>query len=664
MLTYMRGERPNPDELLKSMEQEEEKKQRGKLKIYFGYAAGVGKTYAMLKAALDGKKSGIDIVLGYIEPHARPDTMKLIDGFETIPVKEIQYHNIKLKEMDIDCILERKPQLVLIDEYAHTNAYGSRHQKRYQDVEEILNAGINVYTTVNVQHIESLCDIVASITGIVVKERIPDQAFDLADEVQLVDVEPVELIQRLEEGKIYHQNQAEKALKHFFTEEKLTALREIALRRTADRVNQITERAKKKSGNEYYTEEKILVGLSASPSNPKIIRTASRMAQAFGGTLIGLYVETSYADNTTSEDKKRLKDNIHLAEQMGAKIETIYGDDIPFLMAEYARISGISKIVAGRTNSKRGMLQKASFTDRLIMFAPSIDIYIIPDSDLKQIKHKLDMKYPKRPSIREMLQVLGSICIATIIGFIFYHLGFSETNIITVYILSVMLSSMFVANLLLSFGQSLCSVFIFNYCFTEPRFSLTIYDTGYANTFFITFFAAFLSASLALRMKKQEKELARAAYRTRVMLDMNQLIQKEKNMKEIGRVMATQLSAILKRTIVFYEGEKQSLGEPIVYEQYGVVENKMELITKSERAVAEWVFKNNKRAGATTGTLSSSACYYLAIRTLKEVYGVVAIEIKSEETLGTFENNVIFAILSEAATAMEKNRLLENKEMQ
>lgn len=660
----MKGERPNPDDILRSMEQEEEKKQRGKLKIYFGYAAGVGKTYAMLKAALDGKKSGIDIVLGYIEPHARPDTMKLINGFEIIPVKEIDYHNIKLKEMDIDCILDRKPQLVLVDEYAHTNAYGSRHQKRYQDVEEILNAGIDVYTTINVQHIESLCDIVASITGIVVKERIPDQAFDLANEVQLVDVEPVELIQRLEEGKIYHQNQAEKALKHFFTEEKLTALREIALRRTADRVNHITEREKKKSGNEYYTEEKILVGLSASPSNPKIIRTAARMAQAFGGTLIGLYVETSYSNNMTDEDKKRLKDNIHLAEQLEAKIETIYGDDVPFLMAEYARISGISKIVAGRTNSKRGILRKPSFTDRLTMLAPNIDIYIIPDSDLKQIKHKLDIKYPKKPSTREVLQMLGSICIATIIGFIFYHFRLSETNIITVYILSVMLSSMFVANLLLSFGQSLLSVFIFNYCFTEPRFSFDIYDTGYVITFFITFFAAFLSGSLALKMKKQEKELARAAYRTRVILDMNQLLQKEKSVKAIGRVMAMQLSAILKRTVIFYEGEKQSLGKPMIYERHGVVEDKMELITRSERAVAEWVFKNNKRAGATTGTLSSSACYYLAIRTLKEVYGVVAIEIKSEETLGTFENNVIFAILSEAATAMEKNRLLENKEMQ
>lgn len=660
----MKGERPNPDDILRSMEQEEEKKQRGKLKIYFGYAAGVGKTYAMLKAALDGKKSGIDIVLGYIEPHARPDTMKLINGFEIIPVKEIDYYNIKLKEMDIDCILDRKPQLVLVDEYAHTNAYGSRHQKRYQDVEEILNAGIDVYTTINVQHIESLCDIVASITGIVVKERIPDQAFDLANEVQLVDVEPVELIQRLEEGKIYHQNQAEKALKHFFTEEKLTALREIALRRTADRVNHITEREKKKSGNEYYTEEKILVGLSASPSNPKIIRTAARMAQAFGGTLIGLYVETSYSNNMTDEDKKRLKDNIHLAEQLEAKIETIYGDDVPFLMAEYARISGISKIVAGRTNSKRGILRKPSFTDRLTMLAPNIDIYIIPDSDLKQIKHKLDIKYPKKPSTREVLQMLGSICIATIIGFIFYHFRLSETNIITVYILSVMLSSMFVANLLLSFGQSLLSVFIFNYCFTEPRFSFDIYDTGYVITFFITFFAAFLSGSLALKMKKQEKELARAAYRTRVILDMNQLLQKEKSVKAIGRVMAMQLSAILKRTVIFYEGEKQSLGKPMIYERHGVVEDKMELITRSERAVAEWVFKNNKRAGATTGTLSSSACYYLAIRTLKEVYGVVAIEIKSEETLGTFENNVIFAILSEAATAMEKNRLLENKEMQ
>lgn len=248
----MEIDRPDPEKILESMEMEEEKKKQGRLRVFFGYAAGVGKTYSMLKSAQKRKAEGCDVVIGYLEPHARPETMALADGLEKIPVKKINYNGISLKEMDVDEILLRKPGLVLVDEYAHTNAAGSRHEKRYQDVEELLSAGIDVYTTVNVQHIESLCDIVASITGIIVRERIPDHAFDRADEVKLVDIEPEVLINRLEEGKIYRSEQASRALDHFFTIEKLTALREIALRRTADRVNLVTERTKKQAGRQYY----------------------------------------------------------------------------------------------------------------------------------------------------------------------------------------------------------------------------------------------------------------------------------------------------------------------------------------------------------------------------------------------------------------------------
>ena len=385
----MEMDRPDPEKILESMEMEKEKKKQGRLRIFFGYAAGVGKTYSMLKSARKRKEEGWDVVIGYLEPHARPETLALADGLEKIPVKEINYNGISLKEMDVDEILLRKPGLVLVDEYAHTNAAGSRHEKRYQDLEEILAAGIDVYTTVNVQHIESLCDIVASITGIIVRERIPDHAFDRADEVKLVDIEPEVLITRLEEGKIYRSEQASRALDNFFTIEKLTALREIALRRTADRVNLVTERTKKQAGRQYYTEEKILVGISPSPSNPKIIRAAARMAQAFGGTMIGLYVETPDSEKFCAADKKRLKDNIHLAEQLGAKIETVSGEDIPFLIAEYARNSGISKIVAGRSMPGRGFLHKATFVDRLTMYAPDMDIYIIPDNHMEQVKQKL-----------------------------------------------------------------------------------------------------------------------------------------------------------------------------------------------------------------------------------------------------------------------------------
>ena len=660
----MEMDRPDPEKILESMEMEEEKKKQGRLRIFFGYAAGVGKTYSMLKSARKRKEEGWDVVIGYLEPHARPETMALAEGLEKIPVKEINYNGISLKEMDVDEILLRKPGLVLVDEYAHTNAAGSRHEKRYQDVEEILAAGIDVYTTVNVQHIESLCDIVASITGIIVRERIPDHAFDRADEVKLVDVEPEVLITRLEEGKIYRSEQASRALDHFFTIEKLTALREIALRRTADRVNLVTERTKKQAGRQYYTEEKILVGISPSPSNPKIIRAAARMAQAFGGTMIGLYVETPDSAKFCTEDKKRLKDNIHLAEQLGAKIETVSGQDIPFLIAEYARNSGISKIVAGRSMPRRGFMHKAAFVDRLTMYAPDMDIYIIPDNHMEQVKQKLLYEKKGRIQWKDFLKAALCLLVSTIIGFLFYKMGFSDTNIITVYILGVMISAIITQSRLLSFVQSFMSVLVFNYCFTEPRLSLNIYDSGYLVTFLITFVAALITGNLALKMRMQSKEIAKSAYRTKVILDIDQMLQSQNSASDIGATMSEELSKLLKRPIVYYQKKEDGLMEPKIYDTDRTLssDEKSKMLMDNEKAVAQWVFKNNKRAGATTGTLANAACYYLAVRSLNEVYGVVGIRIKQEENLSAFESNVLMAVLSETATVMERELLRKREE--
>ena len=660
----MEKERPDPDKILKEITLEEEKKNCGKLKIFFGYAAGVGKTYAMLKAAGKLKESGTDVVIGYLEPHARPDTMKLAEGLESVPVKDIDYNGIIVREMDIDAVLARHPQVALVDEYAHTNAKGSRHQKRYQDVEELLKAGINVYTTVNVQHIESLCDIVASITGIFMKERIPDSAFDMADEVKIVDIEPEVLLQRLEEGKVYRKEQASQAMENFFTIEKLTALREIALRRTADRVNLITERTKREAGGEYYTEEKILVGISASPSNPKIIRTAARMAKAFGGTLIGLHVETTRADRISQEDRKRLKDNIHLAQQLGAKIETVCGEDVPFLIAEYARNSGISKIVTGRSAPSVGFMRRLSFTDKLSAYAPDMDIYIIPDNRMEKVKRTLRFENEKTVTAGNIISALVCLFVSTLIGFGFYAMHFSDTNIITVYILGVMFSSILTSSRIISFIQSISSVIVFNYFFTEPRFSLNTYDPGYPVTFMITFIAALITSTLALKMKTQERELTKSAYRTKIILDTNQILQNQKSIREIGWTMTEQLGRVLNRTVIYYSWNGKYLGIPVIYGENGFMnpDQKPQLTTDNEKAVAEWVFKNNKRAGASTGTLSEFACYYLAVRSLGAIYGVVGIEMKPGDALSAFESNVLMAVLSESATVMERESLRTREE--
>ncbi|MEG1989225.1 MAG: histidine kinase, partial [Oscillibacter sp.] len=344
----MDEKRPDPHVLLRTLAEETDG--RGRLKIFFGYAAGVGKTFAMLSAAHEAKRAGIDVVCGYIEPHTRPETMALVEGLAVLPTQSVSYKNVTLKELDLDGALARHPQLLLVDELAHTNSAGCRHRKRYQDIEELLTAGIDVYTTVNVQHIESLNDSVASITGITVRERVPDSVFDKASQVEVVDIEPSDLILRLNQGKIYREQQAQQALDHFFTKEHLAALREIALRRTADRLNR-DKRIPAQPGA--HTEEHILICLSSSPSNPKVVRAGARLAEAFHGRFTALFVETPDTKELSEENRKRLRENLRLAEQLGAQIATVYGDDVSAQIARYAEISAVSKIILGRSNNKK-----------------------------------------------------------------------------------------------------------------------------------------------------------------------------------------------------------------------------------------------------------------------------------------------------------------------
>lgn len=352
----MDEKRPDPGQLLRKLQYEEEEKQKkakGKLKIFLGYAAGSGKTYAMLEAAHEAKKHQVDVVAGYIEPHARPDTQAMIEGLEVIPPLMVDYKGIQLREFNLDAALQRKPQLLLVDELAHTNVHGSRNEKRYQDVQELLRAGINVYTTVNIQHLESLNDLVGNITNIEVRERIPDSVFDQADQVEVIDIEPEELIDRMKEGKIYGPIQAERALQNFFRREKLAALREIALRRSADRVNRIAEEERNVLGNmEYHTGEHILACISAAPSSAKVIRTAARLSYAFHAQFTALYVETPSMQEAGEKTKQTLKSHLELAKALGAKIVTVYGEDAAYQIAEYATVSNVSKVVMGRTNHR------------------------------------------------------------------------------------------------------------------------------------------------------------------------------------------------------------------------------------------------------------------------------------------------------------------------
>ena len=655
----MSESRHNPDQLLKEIQADEEKRNKGHLKIFFGYAAGVGKTYAMLEAAHMEKQQGIDVVAGYVETHARPKTAALLNGLEVLPTREVFYNGMILDEFDIGMALKRKPQLILVDELAHTNAEGCRHAKRYQDIKELLNAGIDVYTTVNVQHIESLCDTVASITEIVVRERIPDSIFDNADQVELIDIEPQDLINRLNTENVYRQTQKQ-AAENFYNR-KFDSSREFHC--DVHRVNILTENTRIKIMEIITGEHILLVCLSSSPSNAKIIRTAAKMASAFKGEFTALFVETPDFSVMSEENVKRLRSNICLAEQLGAKIETVYGEDVPFQIAEFTRLSGVSKIVIGRSSAtKRHLLSKPTLTEKLIDYAPNLDVHIIPDTVSNAAVYQLRGGRKKNHivfSVTDTLKSTAILILSSLVGMIFQKFGFDEANIITVFVLGVLVTAVITKHQIYSLISSIVSVLVFNFLFTEPQFTLQAYDQGYPVTFIIMFLAAFLTGSLAIRIKNQAKQVAQSAYRTKVLFDTNQLLQQAKDKNEIVSATSNQLIKLLGKDIVFYLADGEVLDTPHIF---SVTEENLEsCISENEKAVAGWVLKNNKRAGATTGTLSNAKCLYLAVRSSSMVYGVIGI-VMGEIPLDPFENSILLSILGECALALENEKNAREKQ--
>lgn len=637
---------------------EEDTHLAGKLKIFFGYAAGVGKTYAMLEAAHQAQKEGMDVVVGYVEPHARPDTLALLDGLESLPCKEIDYRGIKLKEFDLDRALQRKPQLILVDELAHNNAQGCRHTKRYQDVEELLQAGINVYTTVNVQHLESLNDLVSSITGIAVNERIPDHVFDRANQVELVDIEPDELVKRLQMGKVYRERQAKQALQHFFTTENLAALREIAMRRTADQLNRAAlQEGKEKSAK---AGEHILICLSSAPSNAKVIRTAARMAEAFHSGFTALFVQTPETKELSGENLKRLRSNLRLAEQLGAQISTVYGTEPAVQIAEYARVSGVTKIVMGRINHKQNPITgKKSLADRLIELT-DLDVYIIPDHQplYKKPLGKLHVS-KARFTWKDTGIMLASLLLSSLAGFGFYYAGFSESNIITVYILGVLITAVWTNGHFYGAIDSLLSVAAFNFLFTEPRFTFQANDPSYPVTFLIMLFSSVIASSLASRIKAQVRLAAQKSYYTELLLGSSQKLQKGRTEWDCLRLTAEQLNRLFDRPVLYaLSGTEKEL---VFRVEPSDEQNILMELGPEEIGVAKWVQRNNKHAGATTNTLPDSKWLFLSVRGTQGVMGIVGIPIAGYSIPDAFEKNLMIAILSECGLSQERIRLQEER---
>ena len=634
-----------------TLPKQQAEKSLGKLTIFTGYFSGTGKSYSMLEMAEKARQAGADVAIGLLSGGQWPQTKLLAEKFEILPCKTITRDGQDNYELDLDACLKRAPELILVDDLSHLNMDGSRHMRRYQDIEELLKAGMDVYTTLNIQHIESIQDTVFSVLGASVSERIPDRVFDQASQVEFIDIGPERLRQRL-----LQQKQGD--LLSNCTLSQLSALREIGLRRCADRAALYTQHR-----TEYRTREHILVCLSSAPSNEKVIRTAARMASAFRCGFTALFVETKEFQWMSPTDKKRLQANLHLAQQLGASIETVYGDDVAYQIAEFSRLSGVTKIVLGRSGiSHHALFRKSSLTERLIELTPELDIHIIPDNGLNcrfAARHREVMHLPAL-SILDLLKSVLLLVLATLIGFLFYNLGFTEANIITLYILGVMLVSISTKSSVCSFIASFASVLTFNFFFTEPRFSPHAYDSGYPVTFLVMFLASLLTGSLASKLKSHAKRSAQVAWRTKLLLETNQNLQKARTEEEIISVTAKQLLKIFQRDIIAYRIKENKPVTPEIFLADSTASSER-YTSEKEREVAQWVIANNKRAGAGTENLSDSCCTYLSVRTGKQIYGVVGIA-ASDKPLDSFETSILLSVLGEAALALENQKNLEEKE--
>ena len=673
----MSTERATPEELLRRIHAEEEakeKEKKGKLCIFLGYAAGVGKTCAMLDAAHELLKEGVDLVSGYIEPHARPETSKREEGLEKVPPLLVPYKGIDLRELDLDAVLRRKPQLVLVDELAHTNAAGMRHRKRYEDIEEILDAGIDVYTTVNIQHLESLNDIVESITGIHVRERVPDKIFDSADQVKLVDIEPDILIERLKEGKIYKAVQAERALQNFFAKDKLIALREIALRRMADKVNRlaILEHIQNESGEngEYYQGEHIMTCISAAPSCKKVIRSASRMAYAFHAKFTALYVETTALQNAEPAVKKARDENIHLAEALGAKVVTVFGDDIAFQIAEYARVSSVTKLVLGRTNHRILLGQKkGTLTDQISEYMPELDIFIIPDMG-NTGKKRYFLHTPKRyvsakateSLYMDLLKETAALCMATGVGFLFRKLGFVDADIIMGYLFSILILSLYTTRRYIAVSAAVLSVFLFDWFFVHPYYSLTFYSGEYSVTFGIMLLFSIIISTVLSTGRRQARESAKIMYRTELLLENSRKMRRVENVKDLLMELSEKVLKLMNLSVVFYVRKDKKTTGPWLFPREGVSKEELgKTQDEKERAVVDWVMANKKRAGCCTHTLPDAKAMYLPVKTSEEIYGVMGIILEEKREIPSFEYGLLTAMLNEAALVFARIYLVQKE---
>jgi two-component system sensor histidine kinase KdpD len=648
--------RPDPDALLARVEAEERQKTRGKLKIFLGYAAGVGKTYSMLEAAHSRKAEGVDVVVAVVETHGRTETEALLQGLEVIPRKQVDYRGVKLTEMDLDAILARKPQLALVDEHAHTNAPESRHPKRWQDIEELLNAGIDVYTTLNIQHLESFRDTIAQITGVTQREAIPDRVLDEASEIEVVDLPPEELLLRLREGKVYIPEQAARAMENFFESGNLIALREITLRRAANRVDeQMREYLETYSTPKLWPlMERLLVCISGSPSSERLIRTTRRLAEELKTDWYTLYVETAGTDKLTQENRERIWRELRLAESLGAKeVTTLTAGSAPEAVIDYARKHNITRVIVGRPTRPRWReWMRGSFVDQLLRRSKEIDVYVVSDAEKMKKKKAISppsSSVPWQSYLTSLLLVAGAT-LASLIPFRFL----TPTNMIMFYLLAVV-----VASLRLGFRPALLtallSVLAFDFFCIPPYYSFAVSDTQYLITFAGLLTVGAVISTLVARARVQTETLRTREAQTTNLYALSRELASAVSLNDILNTVIRHVSDTLPGQVAIFipEGESLTLGAGSPGISLG----------EKERSVALWAFRNGQMAGRGTETLSSSEFLYLPLQTGARVVGIMGIKMEhAGEELAPERRRLLEAFSNQAALAIERAYLAQEAE--
>lgn len=648
-------ERPDPERLYRAMRKDRRKDSLGELRIFFGMAAGVGKTYSMLQAAQQKKAEGVDVVIGIIHTHGRSEVARLAEDLERVPEREVSYRGAIFKELNLNAIILRKPQLVLVDELAHTNVPGSRHPYRWQDILDLLQAGINVYTTVNVQHLESRKEIVENITGIAIRETIPDSIIELASEIKLVDLSPADLLQRLKEGKVYLGEKSTVAAENFFKEDSLTALREIALRFTAEKVDLDLQEllASRKEAGDWKASERLMVAVSHSPFSQQLIRATRRLAFNLKAPWIAVHIDSGIALNT--DDSNMLAKNLSLARQLGAEVLTTADPDIAAALQRLAIDKRVSQIVVGRPLSTpiRDLLSGGSLVDRIMQQIRECDIHVVRQEPIPGISKPKWLRLPVTSPVTHYWMTAAYIAFITVLNVLLLPwVGYKVAGLF--YIIALMYISLFVSKGPILLGALLASL-IWDFYFIPPSNSFDIPTVEEAVLMLVFFAVAATGGLLTSRIRMRESMLRRRERRSQSLYEVMREIATIPKEADLLHAISERLGTLLNGTVgIALKSDQDELELEV---PSPVVKN------EKERAVAVWVLHNGQPAGWSTETLASVGVLYLPVRGSKDVMGVLAYRPKRLNHLSLEEMSFLGAVTQQLAVSVERYKY-QRKELQ